>query len=315
MNIRRFFRFSLRTLLILSFLVGSVWLLLPKRPAWRMEYAMDVSTASSTGRTYTSAHGTKLWEKEGRHFVFYKNGRVHFEFDFNETINDSQNARNKDFSTFWQHSIAQCFSPDLTKLLVADGCHARLYDLDSKRMLHEWMLVESDKDVLPDTFAAPSLAFSPDGSTLAVVSISTDRSYVLDAAHGGIVKEIDAHFRYVSHVQLSRDNTSLLVIDSSVPTIFDVESGVGRIVKMNGELTIDASKSRLIEGEKITLAVYDTVKGVLVFNPETREAKDVWNDSAYRFQEFSDDGLGASLPISAALPMRRKKNIAGSTSF
>jgi len=188
---RTWFRFSLRTLLILSFLIGSVFLLWPKRPAWRLDMVLETTDAKGTGKSYVMG-GQELIERDGKRFSIFKNDLPYFEFDF-LTIRDPKTYVNPDgtINETGPSPIVKTLSPDLTKMLVADEYHARLYDLSARKLLHEWTLFDATQKY-GLYFPNPIVHFSDDGTRIAVIRETFDELVLLNAETGGITSRFPA---------------------------------------------------------------------------------------------------------------------------
>ncbi len=283
---RSWLRFSLRTLLILSFLVGSGWLLHDTLPVWRLEYVLEVTDSKSTGRTYT--FGTaQLNELHGQHFALYKHDKICFDFEFFETFNEkSRNKVLREFS-FGQHATERKLSPDLTRILLADHCHACLFGLGERRKVFEWALLEEGVEI-PEIFQAPHLAFSSDGALIAVIT-QLNRVFILDANTGAIARKFTISGRNFRHALFSPDSKSLLLDFDAKLELLNLADGT---LRFSRDTPLDTSYSHCawLAGEPDTL-VARNARAVEWLNAKTGETiKQVWNEPGFTFDGFSSDG-------------------------
>ncbi len=244
---------------------------------------MDVSSTSKpiTARSF-KVNETAVSETNGKHYCFYQSWRGPFQLDFNALCKSENQQPNQRFP------IVEKFSPDVQRLLITDAFHARLYDLDARRMMWETMLPWSAKYVVADSFAHPIVVFSKDGSRAAVVI--EYRVLVLDTATGAVVIAFEEEYHQLfSNAQFSADNATVLLTQPSHIVFLDVKTGAIR--KLPLDVDVDSPRSRLVDGAEKTLAVYNTSRGVMLIDTETGALKkDPWRDENFRFEYFSDDG-------------------------
>ncbi|MCP4695632.1 MAG: CHAT domain-containing protein [Gammaproteobacteria bacterium] len=117
------------------------------------------------------------------------------------------------------HSRVIAFSSDGTQLVMAsDGWTARLWDVQSGRVLHTLSGYES---------AIRHAAFSPDGTQL--VTASDDKTVRLwDVQSGRVlrIRTLSRHKNYINHAAFSPDGTLLATAsDDKTVRLWDVQSG------------------------------------------------------------------------------------------
>lgn len=287
---RRWFRFSLRTLLLFSFLSGSVWLAAGKREAWRLEYVLESAESPERGRKY-KVGDTELNELRGKRFTFYRNDKPYYTIDFFETFNEGFRKAYLGDQFYNQNSISTEFSPDLTHMLLADGAHACLYDIDGRRQVFETSFIPRDGKNVREVFTAPELHFSNDGRRIAVTSANFRDLILLDARSGRIERCVQLPDSGELLTQkFSPDGKTLLVALTGARVLVDVESGNTQQLLIEVPDNDDRYTTWLADAPH-TLAVYAKQRGIALIDSQTGRILSTHEHGVgVDFDGFSGDG-------------------------
>jgi WD40 repeat protein len=297
---RRWLRFSLRTLLIASFLVGSGWLLRAKIPPWKLEYVLDISALrdsnnsnnrgfmssptlpQSSGNSNTfvisSIVHDSLPAPIGQHYKLYRNDAAWFECDFETTMPFISGSIVDPFAAH----VSRMLSPDLSKLFLADQVHGVLYDLRGRRKLHEWRFA-------PENQVMTTLrAYATDGSRIAAIKFK--RIYILDTRTGAIASEFDLPAGNLREAVFSPDAKALLLNFDESLALLDLASGALRFSHLTPHNT-SYSNCTWLAGEQDVIVGNNYRDGVQWISAKTGEVvKNVWHIQPRSFEGFSPDG-------------------------
>lgn len=244
-------RFSLRTLVILSLLIGAAGMLwrVCTRDLWRIDGRLEM----------TQSEG-----EAGRHFVWFESGQPVYEFDFRGR--GLWMASKEELKVRRPHidlpmagvvrgqgnmpempgpddvieypSIA--FSPKMDAVLLGNNSRVSLHELHARRQRFDCEIQAKNVLVSSGKYVLPLLAFSLDEKTVAALTPVQQTLYIIDAQTGKVRHKIDILSDKITELRYSTDGKKLAIVNFDEAIVCDVTTGKLRFGLSTASLELTA---------------------------------------------------------------------------